>query len=48
MERANRTGARAAVVIGDDDIAQGVAQVKDLGSGKQEAVALVDLPRRLQ
>jgi histidyl-tRNA synthetase len=48
MERANRIGARAAVVIGDDDIAKGVAQVKDLGSGEQEAVALADLPRRLQ
>jgi len=35
-------------VIGDDDIAKGVAQVKDLGSGEQEAVALADLPRRLQ
>ena len=30
MERANRTGARAAVILGDDDIAAGVAQVKDL------------------
>ena len=48
MERANRIGARAAVVIGDDDIAQGVAQVKDLASGEQEAVALADLPRRLR
>ena len=48
MERANRIGARAAVVIGDDDIAQGVAQVKDLASGEQEAVALADVPRRLR
>ena len=30
MERANRTDARAAVILGDDDIANGVAQVKDL------------------
>jgi histidyl-tRNA synthetase len=48
MVRANRIGARAAVVIGDDDIAQGVAQVKDLASGEQEAVALADVPRRLR
>jgi histidyl-tRNA synthetase len=48
MERANRIGARAAVVIGDDDIAQGVAQVKDLATGEQEAVALADLPDRLR
>ena len=48
MERANRIGARAAVVIGDDDIAQGVAQVKDLATGEQQAVPLADLPGRLQ
>ena len=40
MERANRIGARAAVILGDDDIARGVAQVKDLATGEQEAVAL--------
>ena len=40
MERANKLGARATVIIGDNDIAQGVAQVKDLSTGKQEAVAL--------
>jgi len=48
MERANRIGARAAVVIGDDDIAQGVAQVKDLATGEQRAVPLAELPGRLQ
>ncbi len=40
MERANKLGARATVIIGDNDIAQGVAQVKDLATGTQEAVAL--------
>jgi histidyl-tRNA synthetase len=48
MERANRIGARAAVVIGDDDIAQGVAQVKDLATGEQQAVPLSALPERLK
>ncbi|MEJ0018140.1 MAG: histidine--tRNA ligase [Acetobacteraceae bacterium] len=48
MERANRIGARAAVVIGDDDIARGVAQVKDLATGEQEAVALAGLIDRLR
>ena len=33
MERANRIGARAAVILGEDDIANGVAQVKDLDHG---------------
>ena len=34
MERANRIGARAAVILGEDDIAQGVAQVKNLATGR--------------
>ena len=40
MERANRIGARAAVVLGPDDLAAGVAQVKNLATGEQEPVAL--------
>jgi histidyl-tRNA synthetase len=43
MERANRIGARAAVILGPDDIAAGVAQVKNLVSGEQEAVKLADI-----
>ena len=48
MERANRIGARAAVIIGDSDIAADVAQLKDLGTGAQEAVAFAALADRLQ
>jgi histidyl-tRNA synthetase len=48
MERANRTGARAAVILGDDDIAHGVAQVKDLVTGAQEAVPFAHIPSRLK
>jgi histidyl-tRNA synthetase len=48
MERANRTGARAAVILGDTDIAAGVAQVKDLLTGTQEAVAFGAIPERLR
>jgi len=47
MERANRIGARAAVILGPDDIAAGVAQVKNLATGEQEAVALADIAARL-
>lgn len=47
MERANRIGARAAVILGDDDIANGVAQVKDLTAGTQEAVPLSQVAARL-
>ena len=43
MERANRIEARAAVIIGQDDLAKGVAQVKDLRSGAQDAVPLADI-----
>jgi histidyl-tRNA synthetase len=48
MERANRTGARAAVILGDDDIAGGMAQVKDMVTGAQEAVPLSHIPARLK
>jgi histidyl-tRNA synthetase len=48
LERANRIGARAAVILGDDDIARGVAQVKDLATGEQEAVALAEIAARLR
>jgi len=48
MERANRIGARSAVIIGDDDIARGVAQVKDLQTGQQEAVALAEIAPKLR
>ncbi len=43
MELANKSGARAAVLIGADERARGVAQVKDLGTGAQREVALADL-----
>ena len=47
MERANRIGAHAAVIIGDNDLAQGVAQVKNLATGEQQAVPLADVVGRL-
>ena len=47
MERANRIGARAAVIIGDAELARGVAQVKDLATGVQAEVALAGLAAHL-
>jgi histidyl-tRNA synthetase len=47
MERANKTGARAAVIIGADDLAKGVAQVKDLATGDQRAVPLAEVAQTL-
>jgi histidyl-tRNA synthetase len=47
LERANRIGARAAVILGEDDLSRGVAQVKDLATGSQEAVPLAEIPAYL-
>ncbi len=48
LERANKTGARAAVLIGADDIAAGHAQVKDLATGTQSAVPFSHLASHLK
>jgi histidyl-tRNA synthetase len=37
----------AAVIIGDDELAKGVATLRDLQSGTQEQVPLAQLPDRL-
>ena len=43
MKAADRSGAAYAVVLGERDLAAGVAQVKHLGTGEQTAVPLDDL-----
>ena len=48
MERANRVDARAAVIVGEDEAARGVVQLKNLGSGEQSEVTLAELPARLR
>jgi histidyl-tRNA synthetase len=40
MKSANRSGARYALLVGERDLAEGVAQLKDLESGEQTAVPL--------
>jgi histidyl-tRNA synthetase len=47
MERANRLGARAAVILGEDELARGVAQLRDLDAGTQETVPLAEVVGRL-
>jgi histidyl-tRNA synthetase len=47
MERANKAGARATVIIGRDELARGTAQLKDLASGEQVEVKLAELPSKL-
>jgi len=48
MRRADRIGARAAVLLGDDELAKGIATMRDLDSGAQSEVVLDDLPARLK
>ena len=40
MKRANKIAARAAVILGEDELAQSAAMVRDLDSGEQELVPL--------
>jgi len=47
MERANKLGARAAIILGADEAAKGVVQLRDLDAGTQETVAVTDLAGRL-
>jgi len=48
MQRANKLNARAAIIIGDDELAKGVAQLKDLDSGEQREIALDQLAAALK
>ena len=47
MERANKTGARAAILLGEAEIARGVAQLKDLETGAQAEVPIAELVAKL-
>ena len=47
MERANKIGAGAAVILGEDELAEGVAIVRNLDAGTQERVPLDDVVRAL-
>ena len=47
MRRANKLNARVAVMIGEDEIARGVATVRDLDSGAQTEMAMAELPAKL-
>jgi histidyl-tRNA synthetase len=47
LARANDAGSPAALILGDDEIAQGVVALKDLTSGTQTIVTLADLATQL-
>jgi histidyl-tRNA synthetase len=47
LKRANKLNAAAALLLGDDELAQGAVTVRDLDSGSQELVPLAALTERL-
>jgi histidyl-tRNA synthetase len=47
MKGADRSGARYALVLGERDLAEGAAQLKDLTTGDQRAVPLADVVAEL-
>ena len=47
MKRADRSGARRVLILGDDEIARGEVTVRDMGSGEQSAVARAAVVQRL-
>jgi len=47
MERANRQGARAVLILGESELARGVVQWRDLDAGTQAEIPLVEVAARL-
>jgi len=48
LRRADRIGAFAAILLGDDELARGAATLRDLVTGSQSEVPLAELPARLR
>ena len=48
LRRANRIGARAAILLGDNELARCAATLRNLDNGVQSEVPLAELPARLQ
>lgn len=47
LNRANKANARLAVIVGDDELAESQATIRDMDSGEQQTVALADLAAHL-
>ena len=47
LKRADKLGASVAIILGEDELAKGEAGLRDLDSGEQTAVPLVELEERL-
>jgi histidyl-tRNA synthetase len=48
MAQANKTGARYALIIGDDEVAKGVYGLKNLTTGEQAALTLAEIEAKLK
>ncbi len=47
MKRANKLGARLALVIGEDELARGMVVLRDLDQGQQSEIPLTEAVARL-
>jgi histidyl-tRNA synthetase len=47
FKQADRAGASYAVVLGEDELAQGVVTVRDMASGEEQKVPVADGPKDL-
>ena len=47
MKAADRSGAKYAIVLGERDLDEGVAQVKDLRTGEQTPIPIADVVKEL-
>ena len=48
MRAANRVNAACAVIVGDEELAKGIAVLKDLAGGEQKEVAFADLKAEIE
>ncbi len=47
LKAADKSGARKAIIIGDDELSRGVCKLKDLRSGAEEELPLATLPEKI-
>ena len=48
MKRANKLNARAAVLIGEDELARGIGTIRDMESGDQKEASLEQMENALE
>jgi len=47
MRRADKLGARAVLIVGDDELQKGQALLRDMASKQQEAIGLAEIVAKL-